>query len=121
MRLDKWLWAARLFKTRQLACEAVNGGHVAVNGQRAKPGRTIQPGARLHITKGTLEWDLMVKAVSKQRGPATQAALLYEEDALSHERRQTLARERRELGTAPETRPNKRDRRLIHRFLEGNG
>lgn len=120
IRLDKWLWAARFFKTRQLACDAVNGGHVEVNGQRAKPGRSIQPGARLHFTKGTLEWDLVVRGISKQRGPATQAALLYEEDEASRERRQAQVRERRDLGSAPESRPNKRDRRLIHRFLEGN-
>lgn len=121
LRLDKWLWAARLFKTRHLACEAVNGGHVAVNGHRAKPGRAIQPGARLHITKGTLEWDLVVKGLSRQRGPAAVAALLYEECEASRDRRQALVHERRELGAAPETRPNKRDRRLIHRFLEGTG
>ncbi len=120
IRLDKWLWAARFFKTRQLACEAVNGGHVEVNGQRAKPGRSIQPGTRLHITKGTLEWDLVVRGLSRQRGPAVQAALLYEEDEASRARRQELARERRELGSAPDTRPNKRDRRLIQRFLQGN-
>lgn len=121
LRLDKWLWAARLFKTRQLACDAVNGGHVELNGQRAKPGRAIQPGARLYITKGGLEWNLVVTALSRQRGPASQAALLYTEDEVSRERRQTQVRERRELGSPTETRPTKRDRRLIHRFHEGNG
>jgi len=117
VRLDKWLWAARFFKTRQLAVEAINGGKVEVDGQRAKPGKTIHSGTRLVIHKGSLEWDLVVKGISRQRGPARAAALLYEESEASRLRRQEVARERREEGIAGAAgRPNKRDRRMIQRF-----
>jgi ribosome-associated heat shock protein Hsp15 len=124
VRIDKWLWAARFFKTRQLAIDAINGGKVHLNGQRTKPGRILKPGARLQISKGPLEWDVEVKGISRQRGPASEAALLYEETEESRERREELTRERRELGVyspGPRTRPNKRDRRLIHRFLDEVG
>ncbi len=118
VRLDKWLWAARFFKTRHLAVEAINGGKVHVDGQRAKPARTVRPGSRLVIHKDSLEWDIEVLAVSRQRRPAPEAALLYEESEESRLRRQALVRERRELGTRGERRgkPNKRERRMIHRF-----
>lgn len=124
IRIDKWLWAARFFKTRQLAIDAINGGKVHLNGQRTKPGRILKPGARLQISKGPLEWDVEVKGISRQRGPASEAALLYEETEESRERREELTRERRELGVyspGPRTRPNKRERRLIHRFLDEVG
>jgi ribosome-associated heat shock protein Hsp15 len=119
MRLDKWLWAARFFKTRQLAVEAINGGKVQVNGQRTKPGKTVQAGTHLRVHKGSLEWDLVVKAVSKQRRPASEAVLLYEESEESRLRRQELVRKRRESGDTAQGakgRPNKRDRRMIQRF-----
>ncbi len=119
MRLDKWLWAARFFKTRQLAIEAINGGKVHVNGQRAKPGKDIGIGARLEITKDQYAWDITVKALNSQRRPASEAALLYEETPESHAKRQAdiaQRREERELGIQPDNRPNKRERRLIHRF-----
>jgi ribosome-associated heat shock protein Hsp15 len=118
-RLDKWLWAARFFKTRPLAVEAINGGKVQVDGQRVKPGRSIRPGARLIIHKGELEWTVQVKALARQRRPASEAALLYEEDEASHLKRQELVRERREAGTQAPTlrgRPTKRDRRRISTF-----
>ncbi len=119
LRLDKWLWAARFFKTRQLAVAAINGGKVQVNGQRTKPGKTVQAGTRLIIHKGALEWDLVVEGISRQRRPASEAALLYTESEASRLRRQALVRERRERGdTVPGARgrPNKRDRRMIQRF-----
>lgn len=119
-RLDKWLWAARFFKTRPLAVEAINGGKVQVDGQRVKPGRAIRPGSRLVIHKGSLEWRIEVKALSKQRRPATEAALLYDEDETSRRKRQDQVRERREAGTpaAPlRGRPSKRDRRRLEDFL----
>jgi ribosome-associated heat shock protein Hsp15 len=119
-RLDKWLWAARFFKTRALAVEAINGGKVQVNGQRAKPGRTIRPGARLSIHKGPLAWNVEVLVLSRQRRSATEAALLYLEDEASRLRRQELTRARRELGAGaghPGERPTKRDRRQIQRFI----
>jgi ribosome-associated heat shock protein Hsp15 len=119
VRLDKWLWAARFFKTRQLAIEAVNGGKVQVNGQRAKPGKTIRVGSQVRIHKGSLEWEVEVRALSKQRRSAPEAALLYEESEGSRLRRQALVRERREGGAqaaGPAARPSKRDRRMIERL-----
>lgn len=126
MRLDKWLWAARFFKTRQLAIEAINGGKVHVNGQRAKPGKDIGVGARLTITKEPHSWEITVVDLKAQRRPAAEAALLYDETADSLARRQAeLAqrREERELGidVTPESRPNKRERRQIHRFKRSEG
>ena len=122
IRLDKWLWAARFFKTRQLAVEAINGGRVQVNGQRAKPGRAIRPGTRLSIHKGSLEWEIEVLGLSRQRLRASEAALLYTEDEASRLRRQELTRERRELGAGhPGERPTKRDRRQIQRFIAEQG
>lgn len=119
LRLDKWLWAARFFKTRQLAVEAINGGKIEVNGQRAKPGRTIRPGARLEIHKDSLIWEIEVLAINKQRRPASEAALLYREDEASRARREERLRERRDLGLgagSADGRPTKRDRRQIQRF-----
>jgi len=119
-RLDKWLWAARFFKTRQLATEAINGGKVEVEGQRAKPGRTIRPGARILIHKDSLSWEIRVLALAAQRRPAVEAALLYEEEEASRLRRQELVRQRRELGVLADRpgRPTKRDRRQIERFTD---
>ena len=112
VRLDKWLWAARFFKTRQLAVEAINGGKVQVNGQRAKPGRGIRPGTRLAIHKGSLAWELEVLAVNTQRRPASEAALLFHEDEASRLRREAGPLER------PGERPTKRDRRQLERFTQ---
>jgi ribosome-associated heat shock protein Hsp15 len=119
VRLDKWLWAARFFKTRQLAIDAVNGGKVQVNGQRAKPGKTIRVGSQVRIHKGSLEWEVEVRALSKRRRSAPEAALLYEESGQSRLRRQQLVGERREGGAraaGSAARPSKRDRRMIERF-----
>jgi ribosome-associated heat shock protein Hsp15 len=118
MRVDKWLWVARLFKTRHLAVEAINGGKVDIDGQRAKPAKTVRPGTRLTVRKETLVWELEVRAIAKQRRPAAEAALLYAEDEASRLRRQEQVRERRETGIYPDgaVRPTKRDRRLIQRF-----
>jgi ribosome-associated heat shock protein Hsp15 len=124
IRLDKWLWAARFFKTRQLAIEAINGGKVQVNGQRAKPGKTIGVWSHIQIHKGSLAWDVAVKAVSKQRRPAAEAALLYAESDESRLRRQELVRKQRESGdrlAGPGVRPSKRDRRLIQHFTRKSG
>ena len=123
MRLDKWLWAARFYKTRQLAVEAINGGHVHLNGQRTKPGREVRAGSRLLINKDGLEWDIEVAVLPRQRRPAAEAAGFYTESEASHERRQRLTAERRAARAASqrraEGRPTKRDRRLIHRFKQG--
>lgn len=120
VRLDKWLWAARFFKTRHLAVEAINGGKVQVDGHRAKPGRSIRPGARLSIHKDSLAWDLEVLALHTQRRPAAEAALLYREDEASVHKRQELLRRRREAGPVDiqGERPTKRDRRQIQRFTD---
>jgi ribosome-associated heat shock protein Hsp15 len=122
VRLDKWLWAARFFKTRPLAVAAIEGGKVQVEGQRAKPGRNVRAGSRIAIRKEGLEWDVEVLGVSRQRGPAPQAALLYREEEASRLHRERLLGERREAGAAagrPGERPTKRDRRQIERFIGG--
>jgi len=122
MRLDKWLWAARFFKTRKLAVEAINGGKVHLNGQRTKPGKEIHNGSRLRIHKGSLEWEVEVKVLPNQRRPASEAALFYEEDEESIKKRQRLAAELRDqriaagAQQAQTEKPSKRNRRMIHRF-----
>jgi ribosome-associated heat shock protein Hsp15 len=121
VRLDKWLWAARFFKTRALALEAINGGKIEADGQRPKPSRLVRPGTRLTIHKGELEWRITVLGVSRQRRPAPEAEALYSEDPASRERRDALVRERRERGVMPVSpgRPTKRDRRRLEEFTRG--
>jgi len=120
VRLDKWLWAARLFKTRTLAAQAINGGKVQVNDLRVKPARALQPGDRIRVRKGQLTLDVVVRALSERRGPPAVAAGLFEETPESVQRRAALLEERRLLRAASPTptagRPNKRDRRRIIRF-----
>lgn len=118
MRLDKWLWAARFFKTRQLAAEAINGGKVHLNGQRSKPGKDVRVGSQLTISKGPYDWEIEVRVLPKQRRPASEAAEFYRESADSHARRQALNEQIRAERAAqpPSHRPNKRERRMIHRF-----
>lgn len=119
MRLDKWLWAARFFKTRSLATQAIEQGRVKLNGDRVKPAREIRPHDRLDIQVGDMVWTLTVRMLSMQRGPAPVAQQLYEEDPDSVARRQQQASERK-LAASPAAgikgRPTKRDRRQIHRF-----
>ncbi len=120
VRLDKWLWAARFFKTRSLATEAINGGKVHVEGQRVKPSREVHPGQTLTVRTGYLERTVVVRALSTRRGPAPEAAKLYEETEESVERRENEAARRkaehafRDPGSG---RPTKKERRQIHRFL----
>jgi ribosome-associated heat shock protein Hsp15 len=125
MRLDKWLWAARFYKTRQLAVEAINGGHVHLQGQRTKPGREIQVGSRLQINKGGLEWDIEVLHLPRQRRPAAEAGGFYRETEASRTRRERHLEELRQARAATPlqttSKPNKRDRRLIHRFKQQHG
>ena len=118
-RLDKWLWAARFFKTRALAVDAICGGKVHVNGARVKPSRSVQPGDRLEITRGEYEYHIEVMALAARRGPASEAQQLYEESTQSLHARQALAEERRLQRAnqpAPQKRPDKRSRRKIIRF-----
>jgi len=116
VRIDKWLWAARFYKTRALASEAVGGGKVHVNGQRVKPSRGLHSGDMLHITRNEIEFTITVLALSERRGPAPEAQKLYRETEESVRQRELAASARRLTagGTpAPQRRPNKRDRRLL--------
>ena len=117
MRVDRWLWAARLFKTRGAATEAAVGGRVHVNGTRVKPAKEIRAGDRLDVTVGGARRELVVLAVAEKRGPASVAATLYEETPESLARRERLAVERRvarPLGADLGARPTKRDRRRLN-------
>jgi ribosome-associated heat shock protein Hsp15 len=115
-RIDKWLWAARFFKTRGLATEAVLGGHVQVNGARVKPSRDVRAGDVLEIRIGTVAWTVTVKGVAEKRGPASVARELYEESTESRAAREQHALERRlarPLGADLGARPTKQDRRRL--------
>ena len=116
VRVDRWLWAARLVKTRALAVEAIKGGRVEVNGERAKPSKDVRPGDRVELSSGPLRRTVLVRATSVRRGPASEAALLYEETPESVAARERLAAERRLAGATGARggpRPTKRDRRRI--------
>ena len=122
-RIDKWLWAARFFKTRSLATEAVLGGRVHVDGARVKPAKDVRVGERIEVSVGETTIALVVRALSETRGPATAAALLYEETEDSRERRE---RERQLRRVAPPPgadlhgRPSKRDRRRLEAQRAGS-
>ena len=119
VRLDKWLWAARFFKTRSVARDAVSGGKVHLNGNRAKPGRTINIGDELRIQRGEEEFVITIVEPSTRRGPAAVARTLYEESDENRIRREKLAEERkldRQQHATRERRPDKRQRRNIVRF-----
>lgn len=122
MRLDKWLWAARFYKTRMLASEAVEGGKVHLNGQRSKPGKEVRVGSRLQISKDGLEWHIEVAVLPAQRRPASEARTFYIETDESRRRREQAAEALRTARLASplqtESKPSKRDRRLIHRFKQ---
>jgi ribosome-associated heat shock protein Hsp15 len=119
IRLDKWLWAARFFKTRSQASQAVNGGKVHLNGNRIKAARTVTIGDNLEITRGVVEFSVKVLGTSKYRRPAVEAQLLYEESEESIEKREKnrMMRKMNRAGySAPAKRPGKRDRRKIKSF-----
>ena len=122
IRIDKWLWAARFFKTRSLAAQAVAGGRVRLNGERTKPARELKPGDELVIHIGELEWVIEVRALSARRGPASDAHRLYAEHEPSRQRRFEAVAARK-LAHAPvrqeKGRPTKRDRRQLRRFTGG--
>ena len=116
VRIDKWLWAARFFKTRSLATEAVLGGHVQVNGVRVKPAKDIRAGDELEVRIGTQQWSLLVKEISDKRGPAPVARTLYEETEESAAAREAQAAARRlsrPLGADLGERPTKQARRRL--------
>jgi len=119
VRLDKWLWAARFFKTRSVAREAVSGGKVHLNGNRAKPGRSLTPGDELRIQRGEEEYIITVVELSMRRGPAVVARGLYEESEENRSRREQLAEQRKlehQQHASRERRPDKRQRRHLVRF-----
>jgi ribosome-associated heat shock protein Hsp15 len=121
-RIDKYLWAARFFKTRARAKEAIDGGKVHLNGNRVKPSREVAVGDRLEITLGYDEKVVTVTGLSEQRHSAPIAQTLYEETPESIQQRELRAEQRRAAGShlRSEGRPSKKDRRLIHRFKEKN-
>src|SRR3954447_13627059 len=118
MRIDKWLWAARLSKTRALAADAVKSGRVQVNGVAAKPSKEVRPGDRLELRTGPVRMNLIVRGTAPRRGPASQAGRLYEETAESREARERHAEQRRlarqEGGEGG--RPTKRERRRLEKL-----
>jgi ribosome-associated heat shock protein Hsp15 len=116
VRLDKWLWAARFFKTRSLAQQAVAGGRVQLNGDRTKPAHDVKAADMVVVRVGDWRWEVKVKALSDKRGPAEEARKLYDETEASRaerERRGDLRRLSPEPGAARKGRPTKRDRRLL--------
>ena len=119
LRIDKWLWAARFFKTRSQAAEAVDGGKVHLDGQRLKPSREVKIGDQLEIVAGESRWKVHVRGVSDQRRPAPEARLLYEETPESQAAR-LAAQENRRIAADPASdlhgRPTKRDRRQLDRL-----
>jgi ribosome-associated heat shock protein Hsp15 len=120
VRLDKWLWAARFFKTRSMAHEAIEGGKVYVDNIRAKPSRSVSVGDEITITSPRGQFDIVVERVSSQRGSASIASTMYRETDESKRRREELAEMHRlARNAAPEERPNSQDRRLLRRIKEG--
>ena len=116
VRIDKWLWAARFYKTRGLATDAVLGGHVQLNGARVKPAKEIRVGDRVLVRIGALAWDVEVLGLSDKRGPASVARTLYEESEESRVARETFVQQKRlaqPLGADLGARPTKQDRRRL--------
>lgn len=119
VRIDKWLWCARFFKTRGLASEAVGGGKVQLNGARVKPAKGVRPGDRLVIHKGPYEWIVTVEGLAEKRVSARLAAQLYQETEASQAARAELVHERKVLAAAaprPVDKPDKRQRRQLARL-----
>lgn len=122
-RLDKWLWASRFYKTRHLAAEAINGGHVHHNGNRVKPSRVVKIADTLTIHKTPFTFEITIEGLSVRRGPAKEAQLLYTEREESIKKREVLAAQRKlDAAQFPhsERRPDKRNRRRIIRFKNIN-
>ncbi len=123
VRIDKWLWAARFFKTRGAATEAVQGGRVHINDVRAKPAKDVVVGDSVVLTVGQIPWTVVVTGIADKRGSAAVAATLYEETTASREKRQQLVADRRfarPVGADLGARPTKRDRRRIEQLRGRN-
>lgn len=123
VRLDKWLWAARFYKTRSLARQMIEGGKVDYNGAKAKPSRTVEVGANIKLLQGYSRKEIIVKAISETRGPAPVAMQLYEETAESIKRREEEAKLNKVaalLNPHPDTKPNKKERRELDNLLHNN-
>ncbi|HEU5169843.1 MAG TPA: RNA-binding S4 domain-containing protein [Gemmatimonadales bacterium] len=120
VRVDKWLWAARFYKTRSLATEAVHGGKVEVNGDRAKPARALRVGDEVRVRQGPYEWCVAVRGLAERRGPASAARALYEEHPESRTQRERVAERLRYAQPLfvyeEKGRPTKKDRRAIDRL-----
>lgn len=119
VRLDRWLWAARFFKTRSLAARAITGGKVQVNGRRPKRASNLHAGDRVRVRKGPIEFQLIVRRLSERRGPASEAATLYEETPDSVKERERLALLKKAAPTfefRDRGRPSKKERRQLRRF-----
>lgn len=120
VRLDRWLWAARMFRTRALARAAIAGGKVRVDGQPARPSRRVRPGMRITVRRGPEPEELEVLALSDRRGPASVAQTLYRETEASRARREAARQQRRQAGPPPSGgRPDRNSRRLIQRLKRG--
>ena len=123
LRIDKWLWASRFYKTRSLAADAVEGGKARLNGERVKPAKDVKPGDTVMVRAGELEWTVAVLALSARRGPASEAALLYRESDESKKKREERVA-MRHVGPQPVEhglgRPTKRERRSLDRFKRGD-
>lgn len=119
VRLDKWLWAARFYKTRAIAREMVEGGKVHYNGQRSKPSKIVEPDAELTLRQGNDERTVIIQTVSDRRGPASEAQLMYAETPQSIEKREKVAQARKMNALTmphPDRRPDKKERRDLMKF-----
>lgn len=123
VRIDKWLWAARFFKTRALAKKAIDGGKVRYNGSRVKTSRTVETGALIEVPQGWDSWEVEVLAITDQRRGAPEARQLYRETPQSQQRREREAENRRlanQVMQGPHGRPDKKQRRELQRFQRQN-
>jgi ribosome-associated heat shock protein Hsp15 len=122
VRIDKYLWAARFYKTRSISTEAIDGGRVRINGERAKPAKEVKAGDRIELRAGDAAYTITVKALADKRGSADIARTLYDETAESTASRQAQAEKRRRFADPAEqifARPTKKDRRNLDRFRGG--
>lgn len=124
VRVDKWLWAARFFKTRRLAADAVKGGKVSIDGVTARPAKEVRPGQTLLVTKGPYQFEVVVEGLADTRGPASIAETLYHETEASAARREQIRSQRRSIAVSvprADHRPDRRDRRELAAFKRNRG